>query len=120
MPRPPRHDFVIKQAATWDPALYWKDGDQPKNLTGYTARMHIRDKTNGVLIKELTSSSGITITAAEGKVALLISAADTQAFRFKKAVYDLFLIDTAPTPDYAYCALEGEIELIGAATQAVV
>lgn len=113
MPRPPRHDFEIKQGATWDPALYWKDGTQAKNITGYTAKMQIRNKANGTLIKELSSpSSGITITGSEGKIALLLSGVDTAALTFKRAVYDLMLTDPTPNPDYIYCALEGEVELI--------
>lgn len=62
----------------------------PKDLTGYTAVMHIRRAYGTVTaIDELTSVAGdITITAAEGLVSVRFEA----PYGIQEAVYDLQLI----------------------------
>jgi hypothetical protein len=84
----------------------------PTNLTGYTARMHIRSTKGAVTtIHEMTSVAGdISLTAADGGIHLLITAADTAAFDFDNAVYDLELINTAGNGDVVRVA-EGVVKL---------
>lgn len=66
----------------------------PTNLTGYTARMQIKTtKGTDIKLHELTTENGgITLSAADGGIALFISDADTMGFTFDNAVYDLELI----------------------------
>lgn len=70
----------------------------PMNLTGYTAEMQIRpapgDPNLLLQIDTTMLVGGITITGATGTIALLITAAQTEAMTFLNASYDLLL--TAP------------------------
>jgi len=70
--------------------------NEPVNLTGYTARMQIRDKVDSdVVIKEITTeNSGIVLSVPNSTITINISAADTAAFTFSTAVYSLELISS--------------------------
>ena len=69
----------------------------PVNLTGYTARMQIREtiESTTTLHTLTTENGGITLGGAAGTIALTISATDTAAFTFDSAVYDLEVISGA-------------------------
>ncbi len=69
----------------------------PVDLTGFTARMQIRESLESTTtLEELTTENGgITLGGTAGTVALLISATDTAALDFSTAVYDLELISGA-------------------------
>ncbi|GAI44144.1 unnamed protein product, partial [marine sediment metagenome] len=84
-----------------------EEDDTPKDLTDYTAEMHIRERVEGKLVKELVSGSGITITGAEGKIELELTPAQTSALQIIKGVYDLEL--TSPAPAKVTRLLEGDI-----------
>lgn len=61
----------------------------PVDLAGAVARMQIRAEPQGAVLIELTTeNSGLTITGP-GTIERLISAADTSAITWAKAVYDL-------------------------------
>lgn len=65
----------------------------PSPLSGYTARMQIRDKVGGTVLKSLTTENGgITIDDVNKKITLTISATDTTAFTWRKGVYDLEMV----------------------------
>lgn len=66
----------------------------PVNLTGFTARMQIREtvESTTVLHSLTTENGGITLGGAAGTIALTISASDTAAFTFDTAVYDLEVV----------------------------
>lgn len=66
----------------------------PVNLTGFTARMQIREtvESTTVLHSLTTENGGITLGGAAGTIALTISATDTAAFTFDTAVYDLEVV----------------------------
>lgn len=65
----------------------------PVSLTGYTARMTIKDKVGGAILKALTTeNSGITINTTDKTITLMLSATDTTGFTWKKGVYDLELV----------------------------
>ena len=90
-------NLVIEQGTTFNPILTYTDNEEPPvpiDLTGYTARMQIREKrTSPSFIHELTTENGgITLGGALGTIVLLITSDDTTLFTFKSAVYDLELI----------------------------
>ncbi len=70
----------------------------PQDLTGYTARIDIRDKIGGTLLlsSEVADSPLNKITAtvdtALKTITLVISATDTAALTFKKGVADLEMV----------------------------
>jgi hypothetical protein len=93
-------DICIFQGATFNQTLYWQSGSPsvPIDLTGYTAKMHIRSKPESkAVILELSTSNGrITLGTAgnftTGAINLFISAADTANLSVcDTAVYDLEL-----------------------------
>lgn len=71
--------------------------NQPVDMTGFTARMQIRQKLEDTnVIKELTTENGgITINNTNRTLTLTISATDTAAFTFQTAVYSLELVSGA-------------------------
>lgn len=66
----------------------------PVDLTGFTARMQIRETVESatVLHSLTTENGGIALGGVAGTISLLISATDTAAFTFDTAVYDVELI----------------------------
>ena len=91
------YDFVIEQGATLDKSFIWKDSTGTViNLSGYTARMQIRPTAvaSTVLLELTTLNNRIIITAGQGKIQLLVSAADTSAITWQRGKYDLELVSS--------------------------
>jgi len=64
----------------------------PKDLTGYTARMQIReDIDDATEILELLSPTDINISIADARITVTIADTVTETFDFEEAVYDLEL-----------------------------
>ena len=86
-----RYDITIEQGATFSLVITWRNAAGALvDLTGYTAKMDIRQSVGGTLIKALASGSGITLGGAAGTITLTISATDTAAMT-TDGVYDLEL-----------------------------
>src|SRR5688572_27192114 len=74
----------------------------PVNLSGYTARMKIRDRIGGTELEELTTENGgIALDNVDKTITLLIDAAATEDYTWKKGVYDLEMV----APDTTVTAL---------------
>lgn len=59
---------VIDQGRDWFMTVIWQDSNgTPVNLIGYSATFAIREDYDEPVLLTLTSSSGITITAAAGQ-----------------------------------------------------
>lgn len=70
----------------------------PVDLTGYTARMSIKDKVGGIELFSLTDTNGrVVIDNAAKSIRLAIQATDTGALTWKRGVYDLEMV--SPTGD---------------------
>ena len=91
--QPFKQNIVIVQGATLDLLVTWKTGanETPVDLTGCTARMQIREKTNSptVLVNLTTENGGIVLGGVLGTVRRVMSAEDTASLTFKSGVYDL-------------------------------
>lgn len=90
-----RYEILINQGADFVLTLTWNGSNgTPMNLTGYTARMMIKNSPEDVApLIELTTENGrITLGGALGTIALEISAYDTADLTFTNALYDLELI----------------------------
>jgi len=88
------YDILVDQGATLNRAFFLKSSTKsPISLTGYIARMHIRESiSDSTIVETLTSGAGdIVITAATGRVDILIRPADTAAMTPKTYAYDLEL-----------------------------
>jgi len=103
--------FQIDIGFTFQQSFVYKSGDDPIDLTGYTAEMHIRAGIDDVTpLVELTSANGrIILGGTAGTIELLIPHADTAPLSpTKKAGFDLKL--TSPT-GIAALFVEGYIEI---------
>ena len=93
-----RQSLIIEQGATFEFTINWmqNDGATPVDITGYTARMHIRDTIDATafLLELTTEDSRITLGGTAGTILLAITAADTEAVTFTSGVYDLELVNT--------------------------
>jgi len=90
-----KHNIYIEQGATWSLPLRWQDADEvPIDLTGFTARMHIRKKVTDPAyeIELTTEDGGITLGGVDGTINLFIGAADTSLIDIKTGAYDLELV----------------------------
>ena len=93
------HNLLCDQGATFRKTLtmFASDGTTAIDLSGFTARMKIKEEIGGTLIKSLTSASGGGLTIggssgnlASGEIDILISASDTTSFSAPTtAVYDI-------------------------------
>jgi len=83
----------IDQGATFRKSVTWKAGTPaaPVDLTGCTARMHVRSevKSATVLLDLTTANGGITLGGAAGTVDLYLTDDQTTAITWTSAVYDL-------------------------------
>ena len=89
-------NFVADQGATLSKVLTYKDANgTPVDLTNYTARMQLRERTNSTSVAlELTTANGrITLGGAAGTVTLSVPA--TSMTITGTYVYDLELVSGA-------------------------
>lgn len=96
-----RYDLTIEQGATFKRTLLWQSSAAtPINITGWTARMQVKDRIGGTTLLNLTTENGgITLVGATGSISLLASATQTSAIKQKKGVYDLELQSNSATPE---------------------
>lgn len=89
------YDITIEQGATYRLDIVWKDNaGAPINLTGYTARMQVREKVSSeTALLDLTSQNGgIVLGGATGAIAIVAAATMTDDITAKRGVYDLELV----------------------------
>jgi hypothetical protein len=89
------YDLEILQGSTYSKEFTYQDSEgDPIDLTGYDARMQIRQTYDAPVIIELTTGTegGITLGDALGTITITIPADKTEEFIFKKAKYDLELV----------------------------
>ena len=94
------YDFQIEQGATLLKPIVWKDSaGVAVNLTGYSAKMQIRQSASStdVLLELSTANSRISITALTGTITLIFSAAVTAAIDWSRGRYDLELTSSDGT-----------------------
>ena len=89
-------NLKIDQGATFQKVVTWKTGTPAAavNLTGCTARAHIRAKLTdaAVLVTLTTENGGIALGGVAGTVTVNIAAAATALLTWTTAVYDLEII----------------------------
>ena len=88
--------LTIEQGSTFRKTLTWKAGTPqlPIDLTGCTARMHIRSAVSAAttLHEMTTENGGIVLGGALGTIELIIIPAVTETFTWTDAVYDLEVV----------------------------
>tara|TARA_B110000503_G_scaffold139083_1_gene226630 strand:- start:212 stop:559 length:348 start_codon:yes stop_codon:yes gene_type:complete len=86
--------ITAEQGATFTRTIVWKDSaGVPVDLTGYTARMQVReDYFSTVAELTLTTANGkITLGGVTGSIVLNVSATDMALLQANSYVYDLEL-----------------------------
>ena len=102
------YNIIADQGATLSRTLTWKDPSKNIiDITGYTARMHVRANTtsNTTALVLTTENNRISINGVSGTVTLTVSAADMANVADGKYVYDLELI--APTTNVVTRLVQG-------------
>jgi len=92
------YDITIEQGATFSRVLTYRDStDALINLTGYTARLQMRESVDSTttFISLTTENGGITLGGALGTITLAITATASAAITVSQGVYDLELINGA-------------------------
>jgi hypothetical protein len=90
-----KKNFIIEQGATFSKVITWKDKTGALvNLTGFSARMHIRSTVDATttILELTTANSRIALGGAAGTITLTVSATDTAALTDEEGVYDLELV----------------------------
>lgn len=107
---PIRRDIEMKRGMDWNWTLKLRENDSvtPKDTTGYTATMTIRD-AGGEIYKALTIGDGITHTPGIGQLNIRIPYTDINEFEFSSAEYDLIIVNTL---DAHWCPFHGNIKVI--------
>lgn len=110
-----QYDIVIEQGAKYLKVFSYKDEDGVAvPLTGFEARMHIREAldSTGILL-ELTTANGRIILEEggnTGEIKLYIGATDTEVIDWVAGTYDLELVETADL-DNVIRLLKGSVEV---------
>lgn len=99
MQQPGTLDLNCYQGANFDYTLTWQTGDSAVNLTGYSARMQVRESYDaGTAIVSLTNGTGITLGGTAGTIAIALTSTQTAALDGTpntQAIYDLELVSGA-------------------------
>ena len=94
-------DLNMYQGASWDYTLTWQTGGVPVNLTGYNARMQVREShMAGTPVLSIVAGTGITLGGTAGTIILEATATQTAGISAQppgpqQYVYDLELISDA-------------------------
>lgn len=91
---PGKLNLVCPQGSTFSRTLTYSINSSPVNLTGYQARLQIREyHYSDDFIASLTEASGITLGGSAGTIDIVIAASTTQNFAPGTYVYDLELVN---------------------------
>lgn len=89
---PGTYNISITQGETVSRTLTWAIDSQPVNLTGYSARMQVRERVSSErILLELTTGAGLTLGAEAGTVTISITDTVTAALTPAGCVYSLEL-----------------------------
>jgi hypothetical protein len=122
-----KHTFILEQGTTFDIRVDYKNNNgTPVNLTGYSARMHIRPQptadtiycritgtptADGTKIITTPVSGSVTLPATSGSLGLYISAYSSSLFTFTEGYYDIEIYSGSGVTEYVTRILEGKIKV---------
>lgn len=109
--RAAKFDLVIEQGSTYNKRVQWNDAaGTAVNITGYTAFLEIKNtKEDADALISLAVGTGITLTTpTSGILDIAMTATQTAAFDFDRAVYDLVMVNGSTK----YRLMEGNAVLI--------
>jgi hypothetical protein len=92
------YDIIVDQGATLLRSIAVKNSaKKPITITGYTARMQVREKTSSmsVVLTLTTENGGIEINGTAGSILIIASPSQTEALEIGKYTYDLEVEETS-------------------------
>lgn len=94
---PGKYNIVCPQGSTLSQELTYSINDVNVNLTGYSARMQVREKyTSTSTVLNLTNSNGgIVLGGASGTITINVTATQTSNITAKEYIYDLELVSSS-------------------------
>lgn len=100
----PIYDIVIHQGEDWSETyVYEDDNGTAQDITGYKAKLQLRDRPGGTLYLELSSENGgVLIDGPNGEISPTMTSAVSDALKFQTAYHDMFLIDTDSKRHYLF------------------
>lgn len=108
---PGKHDFVCPQGSTFSRTLVYKINDVPVNLTGYNARLQVREYYSSldflISLDSVSSSVQIYTGGSGGSININIDPSVTSTFVPGKYVYDLEIY----TSSNVYRLIEGKFNV---------
>lgn len=108
-------DIDIEQGATFFLTITYKNSiGVPIDLTGYKARMQIRDPATGKKWADATTENSRITVSALGVISVSISHLETQEMKGEIGVYDLFI--ETPTADVVTKLIYGDVKNTKAVT----
>ena len=109
-------NLTVEQGATFTKRLIWRDQKKrPINLTGYTAKMQIRESSSSdQVLFELSTENGRITLPGSGVIQLSISVPDT--FLVTGGAYDLVLFAPGQTGEQ-YRLIQGKVVVSAAVTR---
>lgn len=96
---PARYNFIIYQGATFYSRIYYSIDGNIKDVTGFDAKLVVKDEPEGTTLLILTVGDGIDLGGTLGTIDLLISATDTSNLTWSEGFYELFVTDLTPHTD---------------------
>lgn len=93
---PGKYNIVCPQGSTLDQQLTYSIDDVDVNLTGYSARMQVREKhTSTSTVLNLTNTNGgIVLGGVAGTINIVVTASQSSGLAAKEYVYDLELVSS--------------------------
>ena len=90
---PGKLNLTCPQGSTFSKTLTYKIDDSAVDLTGYDARLQVREfHYSEDPVVNISSGNGITLGGSAGTIDILLSASDTQELIAGNYVYDLELV----------------------------
>ena len=93
---PGKYNIVCPQGSTLDQQLTYSINDVDVNLTGYSARMQVREKhtSTGAVLNLTDSNGGIVLGGVSGTINIIVTAGQSSELTAKEYVYDLELVSS--------------------------
>ena len=109
------YDIIIEQGATFTlNLLYRDDAGTPFDLTGYSARMQVRETfASETALLSLSSSAGggITLGGAAGTISIEASDEATAAIPTRQSIYGVYDLELVAGDGKAFRLLQGNAEV---------
>jgi len=83
--------FNHKRGDTWRQVFYWKQGSEsgpPVDLSGCTARLHVKDKTKAIIVD---ATAHLTLDPINGGLSIDVPASVTELFPLEALNFDIEL-----------------------------